>query len=320
MKFVESAGNPVPEGAQIGYFESPQDGTRSRYALWPALKPARKGSKKGCICLFPGRGEFIEKYFETVTELLDRGFSVAMLDWRGQGRSQRPLKNPRKGHVVSFEEYSEDLEFFMKTIVEPECPWPYFALAFSMGGNVILRALPHKDWFQRVVLVSPMVGLSPHLVTFEMLRFIVKLANFIGLGTAYIPGGRSRPTEERKFAGNLLTTDSKRLQRVKDILRSDPALGLGSPTFGWMYAAMESISVLQREGFGARISTPTLIIAGGHERVVSYRAIETLCRKMPKGALVTIDGALHEIMMERDIFREQFWAAFDAFIPGSAGS
>jgi lysophospholipase len=32
---------------------------------------------------------------------------------------------------------------------------------------------------------------------------------------------------------------------------------------------------------------------------------------------VVIVGAQHELMMERDAFREQFWAAFDAFIPGS---
>jgi lysophospholipase len=30
-----------------------------------------------------------------------------------------------------------------------------------------------------------------------------------------------------------------------------------------------------------------------------------------------IPGARHEILMERDAIREQFWAAFDAFIPGS---
>ena len=38
---------------------------------------------------------------------------------------------------------------------------------------------------------------------------------------------------------------------------------------------------------------------------------------MPNGALVTIDGARHEIMMERDIYRAQLWGAFDAFVPGS---
>jgi lysophospholipase len=30
-----------------------------------------------------------------------------------------------------------------------------------------------------------------------------------------------------------------------------------------------------------------------------------------------IPGARHEILMERDEFREQFWAAFDAFVPGT---
>jgi lysophospholipase len=28
-------------------------------------------------------------------------------------------------------------------------------------------------------------------------------------------------------------------------------------------------------------------------------------------------GARHEILMESDPIREQFWAAFDAFIPGT---
>ena len=32
---------------------------------------------------------------------------------------------------------------------------------------------------------------------------------------------------------------------------------------------------------------------------------------------IVIPGARHEILMEREAIREQFWAAFDAFIPGS---
>ena len=35
------------------------------------------------------------------------------------------------------------------------------------------------------------------------------------------------------------------------------------------------------------------------------------------GTQVVVAGARHELMMERDVVREQFWAAFDAFIPGS---
>jgi alpha-beta hydrolase superfamily lysophospholipase len=28
-------------------------------------------------------------------------------------------------------------------------------------------------------------------------------------------------------------------------------------------------------------------------------------------------GAKHELLMEQDRFRSQFWAAFDAFVPGT---
>jgi len=52
---------------------------------------------KGTVCVFGGRGEFIEKYFETIGELRRRGFAVATMDWRGQGRSSRQLPDARKG-------------------------------------------------------------------------------------------------------------------------------------------------------------------------------------------------------------------------------
>ena len=32
---------------------------------------------------------------------------------------------------------------------------------------------------------------------------------------------------------------------------------------------------------------------------------------------MTIDGARHEILQEADRYREQFLAAFDAFVPGT---
>jgi lysophospholipase len=32
---------------------------------------------------------------------------------------------------------------------------------------------------------------------------------------------------------------------------------------------------------------------------------------------VTVAGALHEVMQERDALRDRFWAAFDAFVPGA---
>jgi lysophospholipase len=35
------------------------------------------------------------------------------------------------------------------------------------------------------------------------------------------------------------------------------------------------------------------------------------------GSQLVVTGAQHEILMEQDRYRSQFWAAFDAFVPGT---
>ena len=87
MDLVALAKNPIPSGAITGMFRS--DKLRLRFARW---EPTR-GPVRGTVCLFQGRGEFIEKYFEVIADLRRRGFAVATMDWRGQGGSERLLSN-----------------------------------------------------------------------------------------------------------------------------------------------------------------------------------------------------------------------------------
>src|SRR3979411_3385800 len=99
MTLVSIPANPVPEDVVTGTLKTP-DGVSLRFARW-APPPGRKGT----VCLFQGRSEFIEKYFETVRDLRARGFAVATIDWRGQGMSERPLGNGRTGLVLSSAAY-----------------------------------------------------------------------------------------------------------------------------------------------------------------------------------------------------------------------
>src|SRR5690606_16793925 len=87
---VSTPANPVPEDVIVGTIATP-DGARLRFARW-----APPAGRKGTVCVFTGRAESIEKYFETVRDLRARGFAVAMIDWRGQGGSSRQLRDPRK--------------------------------------------------------------------------------------------------------------------------------------------------------------------------------------------------------------------------------
>lgn len=305
-------GNPIPDHAESGTIEA-VDGVRLRYAYW---RPT-SGQTRGTVCVFHGRREFIEKYFEVVENLVSRGFAVATMDWRGQGGSDRLLKNPHKGHVRSFADYDRDLIRFMQTVVLPDCPPPYFALAHSMGGNIILRALGERGWFDRVVCVAPMVALRPRFLPWSVTASLVAAAAWLGAGRAYIPGGGDKALEDLPFRNNPLTGDRRRFDRTHAVLAAHPQLAIGSPTIGWVSAALKAMAELQTAEFSGDIKVPVLIAVAAFDRVVSNIAIGELANRLPAGANVFLDEAHHEILMERDIIREQFWAAFDAFVPGT---
>jgi lysophospholipase len=313
MDLVGIARNPVPSGAVPGGFAT-RDGHTVRYALWPRTADRRLGT----VCLFGGRGEFIEKYFETITDLRRRGFAVAMMDWRGQGGSERLLKNQRKCHVEDFSDFDKDLGQFMSEIVLPDCPAPFYGMGHSMGGHVMLRsALTKVCWFDRIILSAPMIDILPEITQSTLLRYAIEAQVLIGLGDRYVPGGKPQPWELEPFDDKRLTSDPLRYERVRDVLKAAPWLSCGSPTLGWLQAASRSIMQINAFGFASSIKVPVLIVAAGNDTVVSTRAIERFATQVKTCRHLVIAGARHELLQERDEIRDQFWAAFDAYVPGS---
>ncbi len=311
MNLVSIPANPVPDAAVTGTIKTP-DGVSLRFARWEP-PPGRKGT----VCLFQGRSEFIEKYFETVRDLRARGFAVATLDWRGQGLSDRALRNPRKGYVRNFSQYQIDLETFINEVVLPDCPPPLFALGQSMGATILLRAAyaGHR-WFDRIVLLAPMIAL-PGMRRLATTRMLVKVLRSIGLGALYVPGGSASTMLQRPFAGNLLTSDPVRYARNIAVLEAEPALAIGSPTVGWADAAFRVMSEISDERFPASIRQPILILAAGMDAIVSTPAIGEFALRLRAGSHLVVPGARHELLMEQDRFRIQTLAAFDAFVPGT---
>jgi lysophospholipase len=312
MKLVSIPANPVPDNFVTGELKTP-DGVALRFARW--LPPA---GRRGTVCIFQGRSEWIEKYFETVRDLRARGFAVAALDWRGQGLSRRALNDRRKGYVRDFAEYDVDLETFMREVVLPDCPPPIFALGHSTGATVLLRAA-HRGhrWFDRMVLTAPLIALGSVDYSRGIGPLIVRALRLGGFGSMYVPKSDTSIVESRPFLGNILTSDPVRYARNAAVLEAEPALALGAPTVAWCDAAFRAMATLREHSYPARIRQPILIVAGGNDAVVSNAAIEEFASLLRAGSHLVVVGSQHEILMEQDRFRTQFWAAFDAFVPGT---
>ncbi|MGO8738721.1 alpha/beta hydrolase [Rhodoblastus sp.] len=312
MELIDIPANRCPPGANIVGLRS-SDGMELRAAYW---RP--EGPPRGTVAIVQGRAEFIEKYFETIGELLERGFVVATFDWRGQGLSQRLLRNRAKDHVRRSTDFRRDLDAFIRRLLTPDCPKPWFALAHSMGAAALIDycvAHDGDELFERIVALAPMIDLHgfPGSATARRLA-----AGFHALGLArlFVPGGRNRPPYHKPFAHNVLTGDPRRFARAAGILNLAPALGVGDPTIGWVHAAYHLMRRLTSQREVERIHTPILFVAAGDERLVSTPAIERFSVRLKTASCLVLRDARHEILMERAEIRSEFWAAFDAFIPG----
>lgn len=309
--FYEIPENPTPDQATVGFFTA-RDGKKIRYACFAATGRPLKGT----VIILPGRNECIEKYFETIRDLASRGLGSALIDWRGQGGSDRLIRDAQRGYVKRFSEYADDLEQFFEEVVLPDCRGPYYILGHSSGALIALLSSPAMvNRVRRMVLIAPFLALPGQRMSMKAVHRLTTLLCLLGLGHLYAAWG-PRKKGGTPFEINKLTTDPIRYQRNVHLYDTFPQLALGGPTIRWLQAASEAALKVSRPGFMAAIKVPMLVVAAGADRVVSTHAVDAFARSLRVGSLLTIDGAAHEILQERDLYREQFLAAFDAFIPG----
>jgi lysophospholipase len=307
MSLTQTPGNKPPQGLTSGYFTT-SDGLKLRYGLSHVAKA------RGTVVVLQGRGDFLERYFETFRDLNALGFTVASFDFRGQGGSARLQSDAFRSNVPDFKLYDEDLASFMKQHVLPDCPSPFFLLGHSMGGCVALRALQKRNWFSRAVLTSPMLDVNTGRWPRPMAQWVSTSLARLGFGNFLAPGRPSRPLGPKDFVGNDLTGDQLRYDRDQRVLQATPSLGIGGATIGWLDGAFRSMGELARLPAGTRLLAPTLIVAAGRERVTVTEACRDFARRVVNVSLIVIGEARHEILMEKDAVRAQFWAAFDSFI------
>ncbi len=112
MQLFPTPENPLPPGAECLELIT-SDKLRLRAMRVLPQKPC------GTVVLVGGRGDYIERYFETARDMLARGFAVAAVDFRGQGGSQRLGPEVYRDKVSAFTGFDEDLRTLMMGLVIP---------------------------------------------------------------------------------------------------------------------------------------------------------------------------------------------------------
>lgn len=289
-----------------------EDGTPVRVAVFAPERPAK--TRRICV-LLQGHSEFIEKYVEVIGELNARGFTVATLDWRGQGGSKRLLADSLVGHVRDFSGYQDDLTSFLYHTVRPLTAGPVLVLAHSMGAHIALRALHDRpELFSAAVLCAPMLAISTRGYPEPLTRAVTAWQMQLGHSGRATWGLKKHDPLTVRFQRQLCTSDEARFLRTKNILRAHPDLRIQGPSWGWIDAAYRSMAVTATPGFAEAIAAPVLLFGAGKDRIVKTDVNRAFAKRLPRGRYVEIEDSEHEILMERDSIRARFWQEFDGFV------
>lgn len=305
MAFVRVPGNEIPEGAEEHWLEG-----RGGVRLRALTAPSTNGPARGSIIVAPGRTEFIEKYFEVIRELQGRGFAVFCIDWRGQGLSGREVGNSLKGHFASFDDPVNDLATALR-LLAGKLPHPHIALAHSMGGAIVLRALQtRRVELEAAVFSAPMWGIAG---LGDLGKKYVAFMSSLGAGGNFAPGVEQKWKREN-FKRNPVTNDKERHARGQGLIAEEPALALAGPTIGWVSAATAATEGFAQPNALAHLRLPVLVLSAAQESLVDNKTHDAVITHLSDVTHVTIAGAKHEILMETDEVRAQFWEAFDALV------
>jgi len=273
------------------------------------------------VVVLPGLSEFAEKYFELANNFIDRNLAVWILDWEGQGKSDRLLTNRHKRHSNGFESDVADLHAFMMEYVKHASVHPdvgripMVMLAHSMGANIGMRyLLDHPGMFTCAAFTSPMAGIRT--VDFLPLSIAVDVSTVLNelAGTSYVMGGKDWNPEEHDPKRSILSHDPVRNGIYNAWCHADTQLKVGSVTYGWVNQALRSCYALQNALKSKTLSLPCLFGIAGEEKLVSNRRTRALIKDIPGATVVNLPTSRHEILMETDDIRNSFIEAFIKFL------
>lgn len=286
-----------------------KDGVTIRYA---ALRQAKVDR---AILIVNGRVESYLKYQELAWDLWRQGYSLYLIDHRGQGMSGRMLDDPQKGYVDQFDDYVLDLKQFHDQVIMADQPAKLFLLAHSMGGAISARYLERwPDDIKAAVLSSPMLGINlgglPKWLAKGLATTIGTVGGWIG-EPPYGPGQGGY--QDHGFADNELTHSQSRYQAFRQIYEQHPQIKLGGATAHWIYQGITGADAAITDA-GA-IKTPLLVLQAGNDSVVDNAAQDRFCTlaNCEGGKPLRIEGAWHELFIESDDKRQPALTAMAEF-------
>ncbi|EJF75076.1 alpha/beta hydrolase [Bartonella alsatica] len=256
---------------------------------------------KGTIIILESYANTLEEYFLPMNELSKRGFHTAIFDWFGREKVPFNAKKKIRNNYFNINDHINDLDEFLKKIVYPVCPPPYYMLAYGIGGLIALSGLDLLNRrFNKMLCVSPLFAPFGNK-TNGFQHKLTQLLSDIGLG--FLPTkGRKKLKQMKQNSTQLRRTNKAAFSSIKP------------PTCQWLASVLNAIDFMKENIRQGHLKIPTLFILANQNNIANNIEVRQLCQHTCLTDSITITGAELDTIMHEEGYNKQFWAAFDAFI------
>lgn len=293
------------------------DGVTLRYghARPPHLAPEQV---KGTVIMTTGYADYIESFYDTMHDYLNRGYDVWIMDWAGQGGSARRGAGQHADKAFGVADHIAHLHQFRHQIVAPavRADAPVIYSSHSMGGQIGLNYMHlYPGDFAGAVLAAPLVDFGLSGVVRAVLSGIFKSASALGLRDAAIKGGRAgiqkQASSQRK---KMRPQGPVRVDLHRTFFSLAKPLGAEDPSVALIDSLFESTSRMNEELVLKTLDTPVLLGIAGKDHIVNNSAIERAGALLPDARVVSLPDATHSIWQEKPAVLKVWWQAVDGLL------
>lgn len=256
------------------------------YYEWVSQTPRQPDSRKPVMVFLHGWGGS-DRYWHPIAQALALEFDCLLYDLRGFGRSQDPLHRSHDVEGYQVQSYVEDLASLLDALEIPQV----YLQAHSMGATIatlFLNQYGHR--VQQAILTCSGV--------FEYDEQAFRQFHQVGEWVVRLrPRWLSQiPLMDRLFMSRFLhrgIVGEQRRAFMEDYVTADATAALGT----LLSAVSESVANTMSDEF-AQLTTPTLIISGEQDQIVSAQSGQEAAALNPKIDYVMIANTGHFPMLE----------------------
>ena len=253
---------------------------------------------KGCFVISHGFTESTVKYTEVIYYLTEAGYSVAIVDHRGHGRSYRDVEDLWLTNVDNFDHYRDDFIWFIHTVVMRAYEGQdLFVLGHSMGGAIAAHVAEYDPELpvKKYILSSPMIAPATGGVPEQLTKMIDEACIHGGKGHEMVFVHKPFDPAGDWGSDGCCATSEARYTWYLEFQREHPEFQNAAATYNWLRESLRQTKVVLNPASAARVQVPVLLIQAGKDTMVKNEAQDELLKLLPNGKKVVFPAAKHEI-------------------------